>query len=104
MLSEKSRSTLYQGLAPLVGEVAIAEMLSYFPARDVEEPVSQEFLRAELLLFRSELRTELRVEMAELSGGMKSELHRSMQHLTLSLVGTMVAIATLTVAIIALLH
>ena len=65
MLSEKSRSTIYQGLAPVVGDVAIAEMLSYFPARDIEEPVSQEFLRAELLLVRSELRGE----MAELRTG-----------------------------------
>lgn len=48
-LSEKSRSALYVGLTGLVeDEEAVGEMLSYFPARDVEEPVTKEFLRAEL--------------------------------------------------------
>lgn len=34
---------------------AVDEMLSYFPARDVEEPVTKDFLRAEM----AELRTEM---------------------------------------------
>jgi hypothetical protein len=47
-ISEKSRSALYQGLAPIAGEEAVGEMLSFFPARDVDEPVTKDFLRAEL--------------------------------------------------------
>ena len=47
-LTEKSRSALYQGLSAIADEQAVQEMLSYFPARDVEEPVTKEFLRAEL--------------------------------------------------------
>lgn len=47
-ISEKSRSALYQGLASVAGEEAISEMLSYFPARDIDEPVTKEFLRAEI--------------------------------------------------------
>jgi hypothetical protein len=50
---------LFQGLASIAGEEAVNEMLSYFPARDVEEPVTREFLRAEL--------SELRVEMQALN-------------------------------------
>ncbi len=47
-LTEKSRSALYQGLSNVVDEEAVQEMLSYFPARDVEEPVTKDLLRAEL--------------------------------------------------------
>ena len=43
-LSAEARSTLYQTLSPLVGEKAIEEMLSNFPARDVDEPVTKEHL------------------------------------------------------------
>jgi hypothetical protein len=34
-------------------------MLSYFPARDVEEPVTKDFLRAELQTEIGALRTEM---------------------------------------------
>lgn len=34
-------------------------MLSYFPARDVEEPVTKEFLRAELSGVESSIRTDI---------------------------------------------
>ena len=54
-LTEKSRSALYQGLTTIVDEEAVQEMMSFFPARDVEEPVTKEYLRAEM----SELRAEL---------------------------------------------
>jgi hypothetical protein len=68
-ISEKSRSALYQGLVPIAGEDAVGEMLSYFPARDVEEPVTKEFLNAELAGIRTEiadLRTEVRTGLADL--------------------------------------
>ncbi|MGI8709476.1 MAG: hypothetical protein ACR2LA_00555 [Acidimicrobiales bacterium] len=43
----RSRSTIYQTFTTLIDdEEAVEEMLSYFPARDVEEPVTKEFLRA----------------------------------------------------------
>jgi len=54
-ISEKSRSALYQGLVPIAGEEAVGEMLSYFPARDLEEPVTKEHLRAELSDLRAEM-------------------------------------------------
>lgn len=88
-LTEKSRSALYQGLSNVVAEEAVEEMLSFFPARDVEEPVTEEFLRAELAemelrmttAFRSELRSgldglraELRSELGSGIGGLRSEL------------------------------
>lgn len=69
-LTERSRSALYQGLTTVIDEEAVQEMLSYFPARDVEEPVTKEFLRAEV----ADLRTELRDEMAELRTELRSEM------------------------------
>ncbi len=84
-LTEKSRSALYLGLSHVIDEEAVEEMLSYFPARDVEESVTKEFLRAELAelemrlseSLRSELHSEvgaLRGEVQELRGEFRSEL------------------------------
>ena len=84
-LTEKSRSALYLGLSHVIDEEAVEEMLSYFPARDVEESVTKEFLRAELAelemrlseSLRSELQSEvgaLRGEVQELRGVFRSEL------------------------------
>ena len=61
-LSEKSRSELYQALEGLAGPEAVEEMLSHFPARDVEEPVTREHLDrrfAEVQTSMAELRTEM---------------------------------------------
>jgi hypothetical protein len=58
-MSEKSRNTIYQTFQPQLGEEATEEMLSYFPARDLDEPVTKEFLRAELAEGLGSLRTEL---------------------------------------------
>ena len=60
-ISEKSRSALSQGLVPIAGEEAVGEMLSFFPARDVEEPVTKELLRAEIADVRTEI-AELRAK------------------------------------------
>jgi hypothetical protein len=43
-MTERSRAALYQGLSTVVDEEAVGEMLSYFPARDVEEPASKEYI------------------------------------------------------------
>jgi hypothetical protein len=84
-ISEKSRSAIFQALSPLAGEEPVSEMLSYFPARDVEEPVTKELLRAEL----AELRTEI---------------HASANRLLLWLMGTIITTAgvavTVTVALV----
>ena len=80
-LTERNRSALYQGLSTIIDEEAVEEMLSYFPARDVEEPATKEFLRAETALLRTELkdetallRTELKDEMALLRTESKDDM------------------------------
>ncbi len=65
-LSERSRSALYLSLVDVVhDERAVEEMLSYFPARDVEEPVTKEFFRAEMAIQRAEVQAEFAVVRSE---------------------------------------
>ena len=69
-LSEKSRSALYLGLRNIVDEEALQEMLSHFPARDLDEPVTNDGLRASM----ADLRAELKGEMAEIRAELKGEM------------------------------
>lgn len=108
-LSERSRSALFQGLTPIVGEEATAEMLGQFPARDVEEMVTREHLDRRLAELRGELRGEmaelatgLRAEMAELRGELRAEMHQLGTRLYMSLTATLVAFLTLAVTVLSL--
>lgn len=99
-LTERNRSALYQGLTTVIDEEAVEEMLSYFPARDVEEPATKEFLRAETALLRTELKDDmavLRTEMAAMElriDDRMDERFRSMYGLTIGTnVATVVAVA-----------
>jgi chromosome segregation ATPase len=109
-LSEKSRSAIFQSLAPIAGEEAIAEMLSFFPSREADTPATRadlELTRAELRREMAELRTEmaelrtdLRTEMAELRtdlrtemADLRTELQRSLNRLLIWLVATIIATA-----------
>jgi hypothetical protein len=47
-LLEEHRNTIYNHSVTVVGKEAAQAMLSQFPARDVEEPVTKEFFAAEL--------------------------------------------------------
>jgi len=46
---------LYQHLAPIVGEEEAEALLSQFPSRDLDEPVTKEFVRAEIADLRAEM-------------------------------------------------
>ena len=59
-LSQKHRNALYAHFLPTVGEEVTEALLSEFPARDGDDLVTKEFLRAEM--------AELRVEMHQLIG------------------------------------
>jgi len=54
-LSHKHRSVLFEYLSPRVGEEVTEALMAEFPARDGDEAVTKEFLRAEV----AELRTEI---------------------------------------------
>jgi hypothetical protein len=95
---------LYQGLVSAVrDEEAVAEMMAYFPARDVEEPVTKEYLRAEMSELRAELRgemSELRVEMSDLRVDVAAQIHRS----TVWTVGSITAWSGVLLTAVALLR
>jgi hypothetical protein len=74
----------------------VGEMLSYFPARDVEEPVSKELLRAEI----ADVKTEIAGVRTEIEG-LRTEMHRSLNRQFVAMAGV-VGIAT--TVIIAVLH
>lgn len=77
-LSERSRSVLYHGFMSVVeDEQAVQEMMAFFPARDVEEPVTRDFLHAELAGLRiemAEFRTDIRTEMDAFRTEIRSEM------------------------------
>ena len=48
-LTERNRHALYQGLTRTIGdEEAVEAMVAQFPARDVDEPATNDFVRAEI--------------------------------------------------------
>ena len=119
-LSQKSRTAIYEALSHLGTDPdAVEEFLSHFPSRDLDEPVTKEFHRAETATLRAEmadsaaqlrtemagLRTELRGEMSELRTEMhvgfadiRTEMHQGFQRMTLSLAALMVSMTGVMVA------
>lgn len=91
-LTERSRHKLFETFTALVDdEQAVEEMLSYFPARDVEEPVTKDFLRAELQTEIGALRAELHSEIGSVRGevgGLRAELHSEVGELRAEMLRT----------------
>lgn len=78
-LSQKHRSSLYQHLAPLVGEEEAEALLSQFPSRDLDEPVTKEFVRAEVIATRGDLQAEIAATRSDLQAeiaGLRAEMHQ----------------------------
>ncbi len=92
-LSQRSRSAIYAGLKDLVDEEAVEEMLSHFPVRDLDEPVTQGFVRAEIADVRAEI-ADVRVEIAEL----RAEMHQGFQRMMLVTLTTTVALGAALIA------
>jgi len=62
VLSEKSRSEIFRGLGPIIGEEAVDEMLAHYLATEGEQPVTRSHLDANL----AELRVELHQQTKQL--------------------------------------
>ncbi len=95
-LTERSRNAHYRGLTDVIDEEAVSEMLSYFPARDSEEPVTTEFLRAEM--------ADLRAEMADLRAEVTATIHREVQSSTRWCIASMFTLTGLILAVTAAIH
>jgi hypothetical protein len=95
-LTAKHRSTLYTKLAPIVGdEEAIEALLAQFPAREADEPITRDFLRAEL----ESLRSELKADIAEL----RSELHQELRAFGRSMVTWLIGVGAVGVTVVGIL-
>ena len=72
-MSEKHRSSIDRTLSPMLGEEEAEALLSQFPSRDLDEPVTQAFVHAEIAGVRLELHTEI-ASMREEIGALRQEL------------------------------
>lgn len=91
-LTERSRHKLYETFTALIDdEKVVQEMLSYFPARDVEEPVTKDFLRAEL-------QTEIGAVRVEI-GDLRAEMHQTARATQTWIISTGLSLAGLILAV-----
>jgi hypothetical protein len=91
-MTERSRHKLYETFTALIDdEDAVQEMLSYFPARDVEEPVTKDFLRAEL-------QTEIGAVRVEI-GDLRAEMHQTARATQTWIISTGLSLAGLILAV-----
>ena len=86
-LTNKSRTAIYTGLSDIIEEEALEEMLTNFPAREIDEPVTRDFLAAQM--------SDLRGEMTQ----MESRLQDRLATQTRWMVAMIVAAPTVTVAL-----
>ena len=113
-MSEKHRSSIYRTLSPMLGEEEAEALLSQFPSRDLDEPVTQAFVRAEITSVRLELHTEigsLREELHAEVGGLRTDLAavearltERMRQQTIWFMGALIASMTLIAAFVAALR
>lgn len=73
-LLEKHRSAIYAHFVETIGEEAAQAMLAQFPVRDLDEPVTREFVRAEIAGVRAEI-AGLRGEVGADIAGLRGEAH-----------------------------
>jgi hypothetical protein len=113
-MSQRSRTAVYDGLSTIIPDRdALEELMSHFPARELDEPATKEFVAARSAELRTEMAdlwtemADLRAEMADLRtelkgevAGLRTELHAAFRRQTLALVGLMVSMtATMTAAV-----
>ncbi len=75
-LSQQHRTSIHDGLSPIVGADAVEALLSEFPATELDRPATEGFVRAEIADLRGEVRTEfanVRGEITVLRGEMRTE-------------------------------
>lgn len=86
-LDARTRSSIYQSLAPLLGEHDANALMSEFPSVEADELVTKQFLRAEM--------AELRGEMAGLRAELRADLHRQTIWLGSAVAASTALLATL---------
>ena len=90
-LTNKRRTASYTGLSDIIEEEALEEMLTNFPAREIDEPVTRDFLTARI--------AEIDVRMAQMETRINATLDKRLTSQTLWMVAMIVAVPTVTVAL-----
>ncbi len=109
-LSEKHRSSIYVTLAPMLGEEEAEALLSQFPARELDQPVTKEFVRAELSEVRAEMadmKAELRSDIAAQrtdTSALRAELYDRLRQQTVWMAGALVAGMGVATGIASVIH
>mgnify|MGYP003430429632 FL=1 len=90
-LTNKSGTAIYSGLTDIIDEDAVEEMLTNFPARETDEPVTRDFLAAQM--------SQLRAEMSQMEGRIISTMDAQLKSLTRWTVGMIITVPAATVAL-----
>jgi len=61
-LNTRDRSVLFESLSKLADPEAVDAMLAHFPTRDVDEPLTRDYLDSRLIEFREEIRLAILTE------------------------------------------
>lgn len=83
-LLEKHRSVIYAHLVEHVGEEAAEAMLAQFPSRDLDEPVTKEFVALQIAELRTEMHHDLgllRSDMLERFNAMDNKINAQTERL-----------------------
>lgn len=92
-LLEKHRSVIYAHLVEHVGEEAAEAMLAQFPSRDLDEPVTKEFVALQIAELRTDLQATLHTEITALRKEVHSQTERLMNRVQLMAGLVVVALA-----------
>ena len=117
-LNTRDRSVLFESLSKLADPEAVDAMLAHFPTRDVDEPLTRDYLDSRLIEFREEVRlailTEFRAfdaKLASLDARLTSEIGSLRQYMEAQFrrslqwtVATMIALATVITAVMMILR
>jgi hypothetical protein len=85
-LTQKSRSDAYEGLRSIMNEQSAEELLAHFPSRDLDEPVTREFVHAEIAGVRTEIAGE-RTEIAEVDKRLTTQIAEVDKRLSTQIAG-----------------
>jgi hypothetical protein len=90
-LSNKSRTAIYNALTDIIEEEALEEMLTNFPAREIDEPVTRDYMAAQM--------SQMRTEMVQAESRIITTMEARLSSQTRWMVSMIIAAPTVTVAL-----
>ena len=77
-LTQQSRTEIYTALTSIIPDQAVEEMLSYFPARDLDEPASKDYIETRI--------AAVQVQMSDMEARLTQAMHAEINGLRAELV------------------